>query len=96
MAVVAIASAAHAATPARSPGLARQALDARLDEPEPREPGPRLEARRDVGDRDLREHLIGLLPGETLEDVVRTIADKKVQFRLSSDRALVVVRLPIG
>jgi len=96
VALLALAQAAVAAPAARSPGLARRALDARLDEPAPQPPAPRLEHRVGIAPDDLREQLIGLLPGETLEDVVRTLADRKVQVRLSSDRALVVVRLPIG
>jgi hypothetical protein len=96
MTLLAVAQSAAAVAPAQSPALARRALDARLDEPEPLQPQPRLESREIVEPDDLREQIIGLLPGETLEGVARTLADRKVQLRLSSDRALVLVRVPIG
>lgn len=79
------------AAAAASPSLARQALDSRLDEPAV-EDRPQL---RDEGG-DLREQIIDLLPGDTLEEVARTLASRKVQLKLSSERAVLVVRLPIG
>lgn len=82
------------AAAAASPSLARQALDSKLDEPEVVQ-RPRL--RLEVGSGpDLQEQLIGLLPGETLEDVARTLASRKVELKLSSERAVLVVRLPLG
>ena len=95
MALVASATVASAA-PSASSGLAARALDAKLHEPEADASAPQLEVRARADQQKFREQLIGLVPGETLEDVVRTLADKKVQFRVSSDRALVVVRLPLG
>lgn len=54
---------------------------------------PELRATRH---EDLKEQLLDLIPGETLETVARTLADKKVQLRFSQERAVVVVRLPLG
>jgi hypothetical protein len=44
----------------------------------------------------LREQIFEWLPGETLESVARTLADKTVQIRVSPRRTLLVVRLPLG
>lgn len=85
---------AAAVSPEKSPALARRAMDARLDEAVD-SPG-RAAAPAPVDARALPEKLIGLLPGEALEDVARTLVDRTVRIDLSSDRAFVVVRLPIG
>lgn len=70
---------------------AERALEARA---ESAAPGPSVRMRGPES-TDLREQLVSLLPGETLEDVARTLADRKVQVRLSADRAVVVVELPL-
>lgn len=44
----------------------------------------------------LKEQLLEWLPGGTLETVARTLADRTVQVKLSSDQAVVVVKVPIG
>lgn len=45
---------------------------------------------------DLREQLIRLLPGETLEGAARTLVEQKVQVRLDRDRAFLQIRIPLG
>jgi hypothetical protein len=93
--IVCSAASAAAVSPEKSPGLARRALEARADWPiEEQVQRPRLFLR--AGSRDFREQLIGLLPGETLEDVARTLASRTVQVDISGDRAVVVLRLPLG
>ncbi|WP_373045657.1 hypothetical protein [Vulgatibacter sp.] len=92
-----LATTASAGSPEQSTALARQALDRKLDGPptgEERSAVPRLEIRQSGS--ELREQLIGLLPGETLEDVARTLANRQVEVRLSSDRAFFLVRVPLG
>lgn len=60
-----------------------------------RAPDP-FELRAGYENDDLREQLLGLIPGETLETVARTLTDRTVQLRFSSDKAVVLVRIPIG
>ena len=94
--IVGAAASAAAASSGQSPTLARRALDARVDRPiqQTQLRRPQLFIRSDG--TDFREQLIGLLPGQALEDVARTLASRTVQVDISSDRAFVALRLPLG
>lgn len=43
----------------------------------------------------LKEQILELVPGSTLETLARTLVDQQVELRLSSDRALVVFKLTL-
>src|SRR5690554_6323712 len=43
----------------------------------------------------LKEQILGLIPGDALEFVARGLADQQFQVKLSSKKALLVFRLPL-
>lgn len=43
----------------------------------------------------LKEQILGLLPGDALEFVARSLVDRQVQVKLSSRKALFVFQLPL-
>lgn len=94
---VTVASPAHASRE-KSPALARKASSARWDEPALRqqEEAPAGLPVLGASKEDLQEKLIELLPAPALEDVARTLVDRTVRLDISSRKAMVVVRLPIG
>ena len=96
VAAMALATPAQASA-GKSSALARKALSARLDEPSLRaRPATRSLPGLGTSSEDLQEKLIELLPMPALEDVARTLVDQTVQVDISSRRAMVVLRLPIG
>lgn len=54
---------------------------------------PMLEAEESLG--RLREQILKLVPGETLESLARRLAERQLQVKVSSKRTMVIVELPL-
>ena len=57
-------------------------------------PAPRYDLR--AIPQELQEQLIGVMPGETFETLVRHLTERRLELRFSSRRAFVLFRMPLG